>query len=334
MKIKILGTGLQVKDGKVIRKKPAILVEEGNEKILVDCGQPFEQLNEKITKLLVTHPHLNQILGFPDLVKLSSNFEIFGNRDTIEEIKEKFGGEFRKLEKVNSFMNKAKGVLFSKDKFKVSFFPVLHDTAKATTGYIFEDGKQKIVYTPGCSAIKSEYLKDADVWITEPIDEKLMEEKKKQSNIKRIILTSLEEEYKSNFEKLNDNDELGATTTNSPNFDKLQPTKFIKKKIGGIYFENPEFIEKGKMFKLYDDEVALVGDNSTVYILQDKVMGMVSLVKQSNSNIYRVSGIELFKEPKRYKKSNKTVYDDVEILEEPSETIKLLSNNKCGKCDS
>ena len=99
MKITFLGTSSMIPTKE--RNHPSILISHEQENILIDCGEGTQRqlkiasINPcKITKILITHLHNDQILGLPGLLQTlqtqnySKTLEIYGPSKTSKFIKE------------------------------------------------------------------------------------------------------------------------------------------------------------------------------------------------------------------------------------------------------
>ena len=138
----------------VHRNLPAQVVIHNEHRFLVDCGEGTQRQIltsgigfKRLNRILVTHSHLDHILGIAGLVSTYSRWE------TLEEIFI-YGGE-ASLERVQTllfdvvlrgatppipieFIPVKPGIFFETEDFSISAFPVIH-RGPDCLGYIFEE---------------------------------------------------------------------------------------------------------------------------------------------------------------------------------------------------
>jgi ribonuclease Z len=136
----------------------ALIVKHGDFHFLVDCGEGTQRQIHKsetdfkqIRRILLTHGHLDHILGLGGLV------HAFRHTETVEEL-EIFGGKYT-LERVRPLINDVvlrgqqapmplhfreivPGTFFETDDFRVTAFPVTHRGADCL-GYLFEENDRR-----------------------------------------------------------------------------------------------------------------------------------------------------------------------------------------------
>lgn len=137
----------------------ALIVKHNESRFLVDCGEGTQRQIERsetglehLTRILLTHSHLDHILGLAGLVGGSRHTE------TIEEL-EVFGGKYT-LERVRPLIDDvvfqgappsipihyreiSSGTFLETDELRISAFPVSH-RGPDCLGYLFEEKESRL----------------------------------------------------------------------------------------------------------------------------------------------------------------------------------------------
>jgi ribonuclease Z len=145
----------------------ALIVKHGELHFLVDCGEGTARQIQKsetdfkhLKRILLTHGHLDHILGLGGLVG------VFRHDESIEEL-EIFGGKYT-LDRVRPLVNDVvlrgqqapmplhfreitPGTFFDTDEMQVSAFPVFH-RGLDSLGYLFEEKGQHSPLNDGLSS--------------------------------------------------------------------------------------------------------------------------------------------------------------------------------------
>jgi len=150
--ILFLGTSASAPSAK--RGLPALIVKHGEYRFLIDCGEGTQRQIlqsgtgfKHLTRVLLTHGHLDHILGLGGLLstflrwEAIDELEIFGGRSSLDRVHDLLYGvvlrgnqppmpiEFRELKG---------GTFFECNDFTVSDFPVTH-RGPDCLGYVFEE---------------------------------------------------------------------------------------------------------------------------------------------------------------------------------------------------
>jgi ribonuclease Z len=156
-----LGTSASAPSTK--RGLPALIVKHGEYRFLIDCGEGTQRQIlqsgtgfKHLTRVLLTHGHLDHILGLGGLLstflrwEAIDELEIFGGRTTLDRVHDLLYGvvlrgnqppmpiQFRELKG---------GMFFECDDFSISAFPVTH-RGPDCLGYVFA-GKPRRPFLPG-----------------------------------------------------------------------------------------------------------------------------------------------------------------------------------------
>lgn len=196
MKITILGSGsaygtpyalnrwldgVDKNNKKNYRLRSSIYLEDGNDKLLVDCGPDFRQqtINNNITEvknIFITHPHTDHIMGIWDLTKCvktqCNEVNLYGDSNTLKTITARFPFIFDedfdeldqwriKLNKVNAYSNKKiKNTSMEIIPLKFNHFDI----------YSFGFRYKNVVISPDMDNIPQstqEHLYNLDLWVLE-----------------------------------------------------------------------------------------------------------------------------------------------------------------------
>jgi len=153
IEIVFLGTGSSIPTKR--RNHPAVLLKYKNENILIDCGEGTQRqfrkakINPcKVTRILLTHWHLDHALGIPGLFKtLSMNgynkkLLLYGPRGTKEKIRDYFDLFMIKEKDLDLEVHEVSdGVFFENDEFVLESAPADHGIP--TVSYSFST-KEKV----------------------------------------------------------------------------------------------------------------------------------------------------------------------------------------------
>ncbi|PWH17093.1 MAG: ribonuclease Z [Anaerolineae bacterium] len=150
--ILFLGTSASAPSAK--RGLSAQIVKHDEYRFLVDCGEGTQRQIlqsgvgfKQLTRILLTHGHLDHILGLAGLMstfmrwETIEQLEIFGGRTTLERVKVLIQDVVLRGQKPPMalyFREIGPGVIFEGDDFTVSAFPVTH-RGPDCLGYLFEE---------------------------------------------------------------------------------------------------------------------------------------------------------------------------------------------------
>ncbi len=166
MKIRVLGcSGALLPNA----NQPAFLVDE---KILLDAGTIGNVLSAdeqwKIRHILLTHAHLDHIVGIPFFLdnivvkNIRHQVMVIGIKETLKAIKEhllndKIWPDFSKIPDKNSPVLALRdikyGVPFKIDKYTIYPLKVRHTVPAA--GYIIEKGRKRLLYTGDTGPVRT-----------------------------------------------------------------------------------------------------------------------------------------------------------------------------------
>ncbi len=116
---------------------------EGTQRQILQSGLGFKRLN----KILLTHGHLDHILGLGGLASTFSRWEaidsmeIYGSSSTLERVKDLLLKVVLRVDKLSlklKFVSLSPGLIFEDDTFQLSAFPVTHRGADCY-GFLFEE---------------------------------------------------------------------------------------------------------------------------------------------------------------------------------------------------
>lgn len=150
--ITFLGTSASAPSPK--RNLPAYLVQHDEFRFLVDCGEGTQRQIlqsgigfKRLNRILITHGHLDHILGLGGLLSTFmrwesiDNLEIYGGASALERINDLIYGVVLRGAKPAmpvSLIEVQPGIIFDAPDFTVTAFPVNHRGADCY-GYLFEE---------------------------------------------------------------------------------------------------------------------------------------------------------------------------------------------------
>ena len=136
------------------RGLPAQAVLAGEHRFLIDCGEGTQRQIlrsgigfKRIHRILLTHAHLDHILGLGGLVSTFARWEnletldIYGGRVTLERVNALLFGvvlQYEKLPVEIKLLELEPGVIFESKDFSVSAFPVTH-RGSGNFGFVFQE---------------------------------------------------------------------------------------------------------------------------------------------------------------------------------------------------
>lgn len=152
----------------------AIVIEDDQESILIDCGISYKKFNElisrtsldesKIKNILITHEHADHIKGV-GVVSRKLNLQVWGTAKTTEAIYEK--GILKGTDLPVRYVEKYQG--FEVGGFTIWAFPLSHD-AVDPVGYVVERNGKRAVCLTDTGYVSREVMnliKDADLYVME-----------------------------------------------------------------------------------------------------------------------------------------------------------------------
>lgn len=154
--ITFLGTSASAPSPK--RSLPSYLVQHDEYRFLVDCGEGTQRQIlqsgvgfKRLNRILITHGHLDHILGLAGLLSTFmrwesiDNLEIYGGAGALDRIHDLLYGVVLRGNSAPmpiSLIPIKKGVFFEGDDFTVSAFPVQH-RGPDCLGYLFEEKSRR-----------------------------------------------------------------------------------------------------------------------------------------------------------------------------------------------
>lgn len=139
----------------IYRGLPALGVLAGEHRFLVDCGEGTQRQIlrsgigfKRLNRILLTHAHLDHILGLGGLVSTFARWEdaidtieIYGSRHTLDRVHALIFEVVLRYDRLPvqiKLLEVAPGVIFESKDYTVSAFPVTH-RASGSFGYIFKE---------------------------------------------------------------------------------------------------------------------------------------------------------------------------------------------------
>ena len=150
--ITFLGTSASAPSPK--RNLPAYLVQHDEHRFLVDCGEGTQRQIlqsgvgfKRLNRILITHGHLDHILGLAGLLSTFmrwesiDNLEIYGGAQALERIHDLLYGVVLRGQKPPmpvALIPVTRGMIIEEKDFTVTAFPVKH-RGSDSYGYLFEE---------------------------------------------------------------------------------------------------------------------------------------------------------------------------------------------------
>ena len=154
--ITFLGTSASAPSPK--RNLPSYLVQHDEYRFLVDCGEGTQRQIlqsgigfKRLNRILITHGHLDHILGLAGLLSTFmrwesiENLEIYGGAAALERIHDLLYGVVLRGTSAPmpiDLIPIKKGIFFEAEDFTVSAFPVQH-RGPDCLGYLFEEKSRR-----------------------------------------------------------------------------------------------------------------------------------------------------------------------------------------------
>jgi ribonuclease Z len=136
------------------RGLPSVAVLAGEARFLIDCGEGTQRQIlrsglgfKKMSRILLTHAHLDHILGLGGLVSTFAHWEnietveIFGSRTTLERVNALIFGVVLSFERFSvnvKLLEIQAGIFLQHKAFTVAAFPVMH-RGSGSLGYVFQE---------------------------------------------------------------------------------------------------------------------------------------------------------------------------------------------------
>lgn len=152
----IIFLGTSASAPSIYRGLPAQVVLAGEHRFMIDCGEGTQRQIlrsglgfKKLNKILLTHAHLDHILGLGGLVSTFAHWEtesidqieIFGGRATLDRVHALLFGAVLQYErlKIEIKLTELKpGIIFTSKEYTISAFPVTH-RGYGNFGFIFQE---------------------------------------------------------------------------------------------------------------------------------------------------------------------------------------------------
>lgn len=153
--IAFLGTSASAPS--IARGLPCAVVLHRDQRFMIDCGEGTQRQLlrtglgfRKIDKVLLTHGHLDHILGLGGLVSTFSRWEsietltIYGGHWALERVRDLMGVVLRggEVDTEIEFVSIQPGVIWNSESLRVTAFPVSH-RGPGCYGYLFEEPSRR-----------------------------------------------------------------------------------------------------------------------------------------------------------------------------------------------
>jgi ribonuclease Z len=151
------------------RGLPAQAILAGEHRFLIDCGEGTQRQIlrsgigfKKLNRILLTHGHLDHILGLGGLISTFASWEsvesveIYGGKATLDRVQALLFGVVLQYEKLSVDiqlidLNKAEAIFTSKD-YTLSVFPVTH-RGPGNFGFVFQEKNRRPFLTEKAEAL-------------------------------------------------------------------------------------------------------------------------------------------------------------------------------------
>ncbi len=150
------------------RGLPAQIILAGEHRFLIDCGEGTQRQIlrsgvgfKRLNKILLTHSHLDHILGLGGLVSTfasweeMSELEIWGGKPTLDRVQKLLYGvvlDYERLPIKIHLLDLKPGKLMEAKDFTVSAFPVTH-RGQGNFGFIFQEKSHRPFLTDKAEAL-------------------------------------------------------------------------------------------------------------------------------------------------------------------------------------
>jgi len=154
----IIFLGTSASAPSVRRGLPAQIVKRDEYRFLLDCGEGTQRQIlqsgvgfKNLTNILITHGHLDHILGLGGLISTLARWEtlpeinIYGGENTLERIRDLLFNVVLKGGRPEMAIHLypiTEGVIFTGGDFKISAFPVFH-RGSDSYGYVFQEDERR-----------------------------------------------------------------------------------------------------------------------------------------------------------------------------------------------
>jgi ribonuclease Z len=150
----LLFLGTSASAPSVHRSLPSLLIQHEDHRYLVDCGEGTQRQIltagagfKNLNKILVTHGHLDHILGLAGLLatlirwESMEDMDIYGGKDAIYRIQDLIYTVVLRGSQIPAqlhFHNLTYGTFIDEKNFSISCFPVIH-RGSDSVGYLFQE---------------------------------------------------------------------------------------------------------------------------------------------------------------------------------------------------